>query len=54
MKRIEAVRGLLNKAIESGCEKDVILTISRHLDDLILEKMKIQYEEYIAKEQVRV
>ncbi|HOK42731.1 MAG TPA: Spo0E family sporulation regulatory protein-aspartic acid phosphatase [Thermoclostridium caenicola] len=54
MKKIEAVRGLLNKAIEAGCEKDVILTISRHLDDLILETMKLQYEQYMTKEQVRV
>lgn len=54
MKRIEAVRGQLNKALETGCRKDVVLTISRQLDDLILEKMKLQYEKYINKGQVRL
>lgn len=53
MKSIEDVRVQLNRALESGCRKDVILTISRHLDDLIVEKMKVEYEKYIAKGQVR-
>jgi len=49
MKKIESVRCQLNKALESGCEKDVVLDISRQLDILILEEMKIQYEKYITK-----
>jgi|GEM_PF-413802 len=49
MKRIEAVRCLLNKALENGCKDDDVLSISRYLDDLILEKMKAQYEKYIIK-----
>jgi len=49
MKKLESVRCQLNKALESGCEKDVVLTISRQLDDLIVEEMKIQYEKYIPK-----
>lgn len=55
MKSIETVRSHLNNAIESGCGKDVILNISRQLDDLIVEKMKTQaqYWKYI-KGQVRL
>ena len=49
MKKIEVVRGQLNKALETGCKKDVVLTISRQLDDLIVEAMKIQNKKYINK-----
>ncbi|NLM75606.1 MAG: aspartyl-phosphate phosphatase Spo0E family protein [Clostridiaceae bacterium] len=42
MKKIERVRSRLNKAISSGYSMDVILSISRQLDNLIVEKMKSQ------------
>ncbi len=51
MKSIEKIRSRLNKAISSGYSKDVILTISRHLDDLIVEQMKLQNKKYIFKGQ---
>ncbi len=54
MKKIEVVRGQLNKALETGCKKDVVLTISRQLDDLIVEAMKIQNKKYINKGLIRV
>ena len=54
MKSIEIVRGHLSKAIEAGSSKDIILNISRQLDDLILEKMKKQNQRYITKGQVRL
>ncbi|HBR03924.1 MAG TPA: hypothetical protein DD738_15095 [Ruminiclostridium sp.] len=49
MKNIEKVRQRLNDAISSGNSKDVILSISRHLDDLIVEQMKQQNKKYILK-----
>lgn len=42
MKKLEKVRSRLNKAIASGYSPDVILSISRQLDNLIVEKMKMQ------------
>ena len=51
--KIETVRSHLNKAIESGCSRDVILNISKQLDNLIVEKMKTQYQKYI-KGQIRL
>lgn len=50
MKSIETVRNRLNKAIESGCSKDTILTISKELDDLIVAKMKAQKGKYIKRQ----
>ena len=47
MKNIDTLRRRLNKAIESGCSKDVILEISKRLDDLIVEKMKLQNKKSI-------
>lgn len=51
MKSIEKVRSRLDYAISSGHSKDVILDISRHLDDLIVEQMKEQNKKYITKRQ---
>ncbi|MCX7773082.1 MAG: aspartyl-phosphate phosphatase Spo0E family protein [Clostridia bacterium] len=51
MKSIEKVRNRLNRAISSGDSKDVILSISRHLDELIVERMKVQNKKYISKGQ---
>lgn len=51
MKNIEKMRIYLNFAISAGHSKDIILDISRHLDDLIEEKMKLQKEKYIYKGQ---
>lgn len=51
MKSIEKARNQLNKAISSGCSKDVILSISRHLDDLIVAQMKIENKKHITKGQ---
>lgn len=51
MKRVEKIRGRLNQAISSGHNKDVILDISRHLDNLIVEQMKLQNKKYILKGQ---
>jgi hypothetical protein len=51
MKNIEKIRSRLNHAISSGHNKDIILDISRHLDDLIVEQMKIQNKKYIIKGQ---
>ncbi len=51
MKNIEKVRSRLNKAISSGYNKDIILALSRHLDDLIVEQMRLQNKKYIFKGQ---
>lgn len=51
MKSIEKARNRLNEAITSGCSRDAILNISRQLDDLIVEQMKIQNKKYITKGQ---
>ncbi len=48
MKNIEKVRNRLNRAIASGYNKNAILTISRRLDDLIVEHMKIQDKKSIS------
>ena len=42
MKNIEKIRSRLYKAIADGDNKNTILTISRHLDNLIVQYMKIQ------------
>ena len=42
MKNIEKIRSRLNKAIAEGDNKNTILNISRHLDNLIVQYMKIQ------------
>ncbi|NLP00486.1 MAG: Spo0E family sporulation regulatory protein-aspartic acid phosphatase [Clostridiaceae bacterium] len=42
MKNIEKIRSRLNRAIASGCSKTTILNISRRLDDLIVQQMKVQ------------
>lgn len=49
MKNLEKVRSRLNRAISSGRSKDTILYISRRLDDLIVEQMKIQNQKRIDK-----
>ena len=41
MKKLERVRSRLNRAISSGDSAEVILNISRHLDNLIVEQMKL-------------
>lgn len=51
MKRLEKARNRLNEAIVAGCSKDVILSISRQVDDLIVEQMKIKNKKYISKGQ---
>jgi hypothetical protein len=51
MKSLEKARNKLNKAIVAGCSKDVILNISRQVDDLIVEQMKIKNKKYITKGQ---
>lgn len=47
MKNIEKIRSRLNRAIASGYNKNTILSISRRLDDLIVEHMKIQNKKSI-------
>lgn len=47
MKNIEKIRSRLNRAIASGDSKNTILNISRHLDDLIVQHMKIQNKKSI-------
>lgn len=42
MKKIEKQRSKLNEAITSGYSMDVILAISRRLDNLIVKKMTDQ------------
>ncbi len=49
MKNIEKVRSRLNRAISSGNSQRTILDISRQLDDLILEQMRLQNKKYINK-----
>ncbi len=51
MKKIEKVRSRLNRAISSGDSAEVILNISRHLDNLIVEKMKMQKNKKYIKGQ---
>mgnify|MGYP000844278294 CR=1 FL=1 len=47
MKNIEKIRSRLNRAIASGNNKNTILNISRRLDDLIVEQMKLQNKKSI-------
>ncbi len=47
MKNIEKIRSRLNRAIASGYSKNTILSISRRLDYLIVEHMKIQNKKSI-------
>jgi hypothetical protein len=49
MKSIERLRGYLNKAIETGCSKEDILSISRELDVLIVKQMIIQNEQHMKR-----
>lgn len=49
MKNLEKVRSRLNRAISSGCNKDTILYISRRLDDLIVEQMKMQNQKRVNR-----
>lgn len=51
MKNIEKIRTRLNKAISSGCSMDVVLQISKELDDLIVKEMKNQNKKYIKGKQ---
>jgi len=48
MKKIEKIRSRLNKAIADGDNKSTILNISRHLDNLIVQYMKIQAKKSIS------
>lgn len=50
MKRIERLRGCLNKAIESGSSKEDILSISRELDILIVKEMIIQNKHHMKRQ----
>lgn len=50
MKSIEEVRIRLNRAISIGCSEDHILTISKLLDDLIVEQMMILNRKYIMRD----
>lgn len=49
MKSVEKVRNRLYEAISSGCSKDAILTISRHLDKLIVKQMITKNKKYMTK-----
>ncbi|HHU91072.1 MAG TPA: Spo0E family sporulation regulatory protein-aspartic acid phosphatase [Clostridiaceae bacterium] len=47
MKNIEKIRSRLNRAIASGDNKNTILNISRRLDNLIVQYMRIQIKKSV-------
>lgn len=49
MKSIESVRSHLYKAIERGHSKEVILSISRELDTLIVKQMLTQNQQHMKR-----